>query len=124
MKIIATLLFIGIFFISTEKTTAQPISVIGHTSAFAPASATSINIATPGGVQQNDFLLAHIAGRVILGFTLSPPAGWTLLRKMKSGNQFGTHIFYKIADASEPLSYTFTDSSGSMLYDKLGVISV
>ncbi len=103
---------------------AQAITSHGHTSNFAGASAFSVTVAKPSTVQQNDFLLAHISGRVITGFALTAPSGWTLIRKLNSGSQFGTHVFYKIASASEPVNYTFTDSTGSMLYDKLGAVSV
>ncbi|MBI3502201.1 MAG: T9SS type A sorting domain-containing protein [Bacteroidetes bacterium] len=104
---------------------SQPIVSIGHTSNFAGASASSVTITKPSGVQQNDFLLAHVSGRVISGFALLPPSnGWTLIRKLNTGSQFGSYCFYKIASASEPSTYTFTDSTGAMLYDKLGVISV
>jgi hypothetical protein len=43
--------------------------------------------------------------------TITPPAGWTLVRQDVNGNTHRQSIFVRVAGGSEPASYTFTLSA-------------
>ena len=80
--------------------------------------AGSIILDKPTGTVQNDVMVAVIGGNGnwagVLGIT--PPAGWTLVRKIdnSTGQYYPTvAVYYKVAGASEPSSYTFTFSNYS-----------
>lgn len=72
---------------------------------------TIITLPVPSSVQADDFLIAHIAYRQGDNSPVTPPAGWTLLRKEgtfpDSGGGSGW-IFTRVATASEPADYQFT----------------
>lgn len=66
----------------------------------------------PSDVQENDLLVAHVGADN--NGTISPPSGWTSIRKTSDGG--GTSFiesFYKVATSSEPSTYDFTNSFGS-----------
>ncbi|MDD5571611.1 MAG: T9SS type A sorting domain-containing protein [Bacteroidales bacterium] len=120
-KIFTILLFSGLCF-CLLNTTAQPITVQGHSSAD---EGSTINIPKPAGLQKNDIMLAHISGRLSGSVSgLIPPSGWTKIKSIIDAGSVGSHIFYKVATASEPTSYSFSDSGSTSLTDKVGVISV
>ncbi|MGQ0826762.1 MAG: T9SS type A sorting domain-containing protein [Bacteroidota bacterium] len=75
----------------------------------------------PVKVIQNDFMIAHIVLRDLAG-TVTPPAGWTLLRSLQNfAGQFASYICYLRAGAAEPATYSFAFTSGSQ-NDILGTI--
>ena len=79
----------------------------------AAAAQGSISISRPATVQQNDLLLAQVANRDDL-YTMTAPAGWTLLRQdMHSSTVVTSRLYYKVATSSEPSGYTFTLSESS-----------
>ncbi|MBI2271952.1 MAG: T9SS type A sorting domain-containing protein [Bacteroidetes bacterium] len=101
----------------------ETISMVGHTSTFA-SSGVSITLNLPANSKANDLLLVQISGRLTSGSVMTGPAGWKRLYSLPDiSNQFGTNVFYKIQSATEPTSFTFTDSTGTSITDKLGVIS-
>ncbi len=67
---------------------------------------TDIVCNKPGTPQVGDLLLAF-AGAEGPGLTISPPAGWTLVRNEISGN-FKSGVWYRIADGTEGATFTFT----------------
>ncbi len=82
------------------------------------ATGTSLIISKPAGVVAGDVLIANIAQAGSGGGGLSNPSssGWTLIAGADLAG--GTHrwgaVFYKVAGASEPATYTFTlDSDGN-----------
>ena len=120
----------GVFSIGTsEAWTAatlalQPLSPITHVgyitldSAVDSGGTTSIAVSVPSGVEVDDLLLAHIATTGNNpGFTT--PTGWTLLTTNTAGQGTGHAVYYRVADGTEPASYTFTWSSDE---DAIGVI--
>jgi hypothetical protein len=66
----------------------------------------SLTINKPTGTVQGDLLLAAIS--VDGTPNISPPTGWTTIREGNSGTQVRLEVYYKVAGASEPSSYTFT----------------
>lgn len=77
---------------------------------FSPASATSVTLAMPAGVQVGD-LLCFVIGRQPNPQTITAPAGWTVVIDFDAGGgpDRRYYIATKVAGASEP-SATFTFS--------------
>ncbi len=79
-------------------------------------SGTLFTINKPGGVVAGDVMI--LSSTAINSTTFSGPSDWILLRQTTIDNFFSSsggtgYIYYKIAGANEPASYTFTVSSGS-----------
>ncbi|MCK8504205.1 cell wall anchor protein [Myxococcus fulvus] len=70
-------------------------------------SLASLSIPKPSGTAANDALIARVIVRNNISATVTPPAGWTFLRSEQSAFAIRTWIFYRVAGASEPASYTF-----------------
>ncbi len=78
------------------------------------ASGTSLVISAPAGAAENDVLVAGIAIRPQTA-TVTPPSGWTLVRRLDNSGGAGNSllVFTRVAGASEPSSYTWTTSSST-----------
>jgi hypothetical protein len=63
----------------------------------------SITIDRPAGTADRDLLIALITTDA--NAVISPPVGWTEIHQQKSGLSLG--IWWKVADAAEPTTYTF-----------------
>jgi hypothetical protein len=74
-----------------------------------------VTVNVPGSVQANDLMLAEIAVRGGSSTTITPPAGWTLVRSDNSGTTVAQAIFSRVVPASpvEPATYTFNFTSGN-----------
>ena len=97
----------------------NPIHLRSSTTAVVE-SGTSITLNKPAGTAQNDLLVLWIG--YTGGGTLTPPTGFSLIQF--SGG-FGSPApgiggWYKVAGASEPTTYTWTDSSTTPLVGWLG----
>jgi len=75
-------------------------------------SGTSLSLAKPASVKQNDLMLVHLSVGSPTGAGATPPAGWNLIRYDNNSASIGTWLYYKVAGASEPSAYTFSVSSG------------
>lgn len=127
MKKIFTLVLMASFCIFCNSTEAQTISVIGHSSNYAnQAGVYEITIPCPANYQQDDLLLAHIATSRSTSGSILPPAGWVKIRGIiNAPYQAGIFSFYKIAGASEPTSYTFSDSlANGSISKRIGAITI
>ncbi|MGH8746825.1 MAG: LamG domain-containing protein, partial [Burkholderiales bacterium] len=73
-------------------------------------SGLAINV--PAGTAANDVMVASIAFRPDT-VVAAAPAGWTLVRdtQQASGNSSRMATYYRVADAAEPASYTWTFSN-------------
>ena len=82
-------------------------------STVAPGASTStVTVPTPSGVAADQLLLAQLTwhDHDQTG-SVSAPSGWTLIRGDDDGGEVRQWLFYKVAGASEPASYTFTSTS-------------
>jgi hypothetical protein len=111
------------FYQSWESATSNEASVSSGgiclraaASASAPSGTLTLTINKPAGAVENDLMIASIAVRPDIA-TITPPAGWTLVRRIDnaSANANSLAIYWKVAGASEPASYswTFSTSTGS-----------
>lgn len=83
----------------------------------------SLQLTVPTSVVSGNLLLAQITVRDGTAQTITAPAGWSLIPtngRLNSGTTLAQAIYYRVAGASEPVSYTwgFTNSeraAGAML---------
>ncbi|MEA2723833.1 MAG: biosis protein MshQ, partial [Gemmatimonadales bacterium] len=70
---------------------------------------TSLTINKPAGTVNGDLMIAAIAVRPNTA-TITPPAGWTLIRRTNqtAANDNAQATYRKVAGAAEPASYTWT----------------
>lgn len=84
--------------------------------AGAGSGVTSLVIGRPAGVVSGDVLVAGLAVRPQTA-VVTPPAGWTLVRRSDNATGAGSSllVFQRVATGSEPVSYTwgFSASTGS-----------
>ncbi len=70
---------------------------------------TYVTVTAPAGISSGDLLIAAVATDGGTSTTIAAPAGWTLLdRGSDSLNRVTLGVWWKLAGASEPSSYTFT----------------
>lgn len=99
----------------TKTATASANADAGnaHILALRP-SAQLINVARPGTAVQNDIMIAAI-GFAPDTAVITPPADWTLIRRIDNGAGPGTNnslaVYRKVHAATEPGSYTWTFSA-------------
>jgi hypothetical protein len=93
------------------------VTYVSDASASTPAAgATALTITAPATPDTSDLLVAGITVSGGSLTTITPPSGWTLVTRKDSGNiltSVGLATYYKIATASEPVSYQWMLGSGS-----------
>ncbi|WPB73827.1 cell wall anchor protein [Archangium violaceum] len=93
------------------------------TSQASALAATSLTITAPAGAEEADLLLARLSNRNQVGATITPPAGWTLLRTDQSSSQLKSWVFYKVATASEASSFAFAIDIASNIAGSIDAFS-
>jgi peptidoglycan/xylan/chitin deacetylase (PgdA/CDA1 family) len=81
----------------------------------------SVTVTKPTGTAQNDLLIVQLTVHGGTGATINTPADWTLLNRANNGTGAAQAIFYKVATATEPTTYTFTYSRTGSLRATLGI---
>ena len=83
----------------------------------AASGVLSLSVNKPAGTLLGDVMVASIAVRPETA-TITAPAGWTLVRRMDNTSSTANSlaVYFKVAGASEPASFTwtFSDSAGSV----------
>jgi hypothetical protein len=102
----------GVTMLSWNQTNSPTDSWVGITLALRPATG-ALSIAKPAGTVTDDVMIASIAVRPHT-VTLTPPAGWTLVRRLDNSNASSNSlaVYSKVAGSSEPGSYTWTVGAG------------
>jgi hypothetical protein len=97
----------------TATASANADTGAAHLMALRPAG-TQISLNTPAGVLENDVMVAAI-GLTPSSVTITPPAGWTSIRRSNNpgGVTNSLEVFYKVASKSEPAGYTWTFSGNA-----------
>ena len=85
----------------------DPAIVFGSLSE-ATASATTLVLAKPASVALNDVMIATFVARGGTGETITPPAGWTLIRRTDNVLNVSVATYYRVATAAESASWTWT----------------
>lgn len=88
------------------------------TEAKANSQTTSITIDTPVDTTENDLLIAALATDTYTSLTMAPPfgEGWNEIDTSSSSGQVSLGAWWKLANASESTSHTFTWSGGHEAY--------
>ncbi len=101
-------------------------SVVFRDSATAANSANgaTVTISRPAGAVAGDLLVAQVAFHThnFVG-TITPPSGWTTIRVDSDTNHEIQGVFWKVATASEPASYVFTNTTGDTNKEGSGAIT-
>ncbi len=109
---------------ATPSSTASPvatptplaqITLRGTGTGSTATSSSQVIVSVPSGVQPNDVLIAQIAVRGGSSTVISPPTGWTLVRRDNSAKTVAQAIYSRVVPAApvEPSSYTWTFTSGN-----------
>ncbi|MES2563507.1 MAG: DUF6701 domain-containing protein [Pseudomonadota bacterium] len=96
--------------VSATRTGAA--AAVSHGALLALRPSLSIN--KPAGTVQNDVLVASIAARPHT-VTITPPAGWVLVRRTDNvnGDSNTLAVYRKLAGAAEPTHYTWVISAST-----------
>ena len=94
---------------------AATIALRSISTGSTPVTGSSVTINQPPGVQGNDVMLAQIGVRGGTGITLTPPAGWTLVRRDNNGTTITQALYAHVVTSpvSEPASYTWNFTNGN-----------
>ncbi len=103
---------------SLTWTVTAPPGTISLRGVSVAASATGVKvkaltIATPGGVQAGDVMIAAITVRS--SATVTPPAGWTPVRQSVSGADLRQATYVSVAGSPVPASWRFGLASKSVV---------
>ena len=75
---------------------------------------SALTIQRPGSTTEGDVLVASVAARLSGTDSITPPSGWSLVRRDSNAPQYHSltqALYYKVAEAAEPTSYTWTLAS-------------
>ena len=79
-------------------------------------SGTSLAIDKPPGTAAGDLLIAAVATDGNTAASLAAPAGWSILDLTAQNGEVTFGVWWKLAGASEPASYTFSWSGSEQAY--------
>ena len=102
--------------------TPSRISLRGTGTGSTGAVSKQLLVNVPANVQANDLLIAEIAARGGTGLVITPPSGWTLIRRDNSSSSVAQALYEHLVPNSppEPASYTWSfnnanDAAGGIL---------
>ena len=75
--------------------------------------AAHVTVNRPQGVAPGDIMLAQVAVRGGAGQILTPPAGWSLIRRDADPTMILQGIYTHVVGPSEPVSYTWNFDAGN-----------
>ncbi|MFN8629543.1 MAG: hypothetical protein U0838_04245 [Chloroflexota bacterium] len=73
-------------------------------------SSASLSIPRPTGTTTGMVLVASVTADGGSGTSITPPAGWTLIRRTDNGTNLALASYYRVATGSESANYVFTIS--------------
>ncbi len=93
-----------------------------HILALRPQAGSSIDLPLPPGTVANDVMIAAI-GFQPNTLTLTPPAGWVLVRRIDNAAATANSlaVYQRVAVASEPGAYQWTFGAGALTYAAGGI---
>ncbi len=100
------------------------ITATGSTTAADTTTGASVTIPRPLGAQAGDVLIAQVDFHThdFVG-TITAPSGWTTIRVDNDTNHEMQGVFWKLAGASEPATYTFVNTTGDTNREGTGAIT-
>ncbi len=106
----ATCLLVSSMIFAVPHAVVQAASAISFRAVATKANgtgSTGITIPKPTGTQAGDVLIAQVVVNSVAA-AITPPSGWTLIRRVKSSSDIKQVTFYRIASASEPAFYRWS----------------
>ncbi|MFW2403867.1 MAG: DNRLRE domain-containing protein [Gammaproteobacteria bacterium] len=79
-------------------------------------AATNLSVDKPAGTGTGDLLIATLVTDGSKSASMSAPAGWTVIDLAEQSGQVTYGVWWKLAGASEPASYTWSWSDGEKVY--------
>ena len=103
------LLLMILMFIGTQNALAQITRIAQSSAVTTGGGAASVVVTTPAGTALNDVMIGVVSVRGS-GQTINVPAGWTAVPGLSSsvGTNMNQEVFFRVATATEPASYTFS----------------
>lgn len=100
------------------------ITATGSTTVADATTGASVTIPRPLGAQAGDVLIAQVDFHThsFVG-TITAPSGWTTVRVDNDTNHEMQGVFWKVAGASEPASYTFVNTTADTNREGTGAIT-
>jgi hypothetical protein len=97
--------------------TCTPPPPVVFRGAMSNSGTDAIGLVVPTGVQAGDVMVAQVSNRNGAYGGVTAPSGWTLLGRTSSGSAVTEAVYWKIADAAEPIYYAFylVGSSGAQM---------
>ncbi len=89
---------------------AQPVYL---SSASQVGNASQATVPKPAGTAGGDLLVVGLMIEKGSDETVTPPSGWTLIRRTNNITQIGMATYFKIMGTNEPVSYAFGLANGS-----------
>jgi hypothetical protein len=88
------------------------------------SGASTLVLTKPSGVVNNDVLVAGITVNGGSNTTITPPSGWTIIRRTNNSTNVGSATYYHVVtnSGSEPASYTWNLSGSSTLRASGGIV--
>ena len=80
------------------------------------SSGSTLTVPRPATTAAGDVLLASVHARLPGDASITPPSGWNLIRRDSSTPDYQSlsqALYYKVAGASEPVSYSWSWSSAA-----------
>lgn len=104
---------------------ASGIVLQGSSTVANSVNGASVTVALPAGGSAGDLLVAQIGFHThnFVG-TITAPSGWTTVRVDADNAHTIQGVFWKVRTASEPASYTFTNTTGDTGRAGSGAIAV
>jgi N,N-dimethylformamidase beta subunit-like, C-terminal len=103
--------------VATPGPTAAPqlIALRGSGTGSTATTSKQLTVNAPGGLQANDLLIAQVAARGGSGLVITPPLGWTLVRRDNASSSVAQAIYSHLVAAApaEPASYTWSFSNAN-----------
>ena len=97
------------------------ITYPGIAPSTAAANSNTITILRPAGMAVNDLMIAVLAQRGQNANPVASSAGWTRINGANNGGTLGIDVYWKLASAAEPASYTWVMTRNARIS---GAISV
>ena len=99
---------------NSAEVSSAVLGITFRAAASASAASGNLVVGVPSGTVASDVMVASIAIKPNTA-TITAPAGWTLKRRTDNANATASSlaIYYRVAGASEPASYTWTLSANT-----------
>jgi hypothetical protein len=107
LLVLVVLVFIAVAALPADAAVAYRVASMATTGTL---TATSLTVPKPTGTAINDVMIASLGVNGGTGVTLTPPGGWSLIRRDNSTTSLAKATYYKVVSTTDTnaTGYTFT----------------